>query len=93
MCTGMHDVTSVVSGRSVPGAIGLTVPKFYILTRKHNQKRSSPSRFSMHLPVLDGRYQPALKIDMTEERGCAAVEGEHAEIRGRWRGSVLPRLG
>lgn len=71
-------VTSVVSGRSVPGAIGLIVPKFYIFTRKHNQKRSSPSRFSMHLPVLDGRYQPALKIDMTEERGCAAVEGEHA---------------
>lgn len=21
---------------------------------------------------------------MTEEGGCAAVEGEHAEIRGRW---------
>lgn len=38
----------------------------------------------MHLPVLEGRYQPALKIDATEERGCAAAEGENAEIRGRW---------
>lgn len=72
------------SGRGVRGTICLTVPKCSILKRKKQSKTSPPSRFSTHLPVLEGRNQPVLKIDMTEESGCAAVEGEHAEMRGRW---------
>lgn len=52
--------------------------------RRQRQQKPSPSCFTTHLPVLEGRNQPALKIDMRGERSRAAAEGEHAGRGGRW---------
>lgn len=46
--------------------------------------KNTPSCSTTHMPVLEGRNQPALKIDMRRERSRAAAEGEHAGRGGRW---------
>lgn len=53
-------------------------------TKQKKNTRNTPSCSTTHLPVLEGRNQPALKIDMRRERSRAAAEGEHAGRGGRW---------
>ena len=48
------------------------------------KKKKKPYCSTTRLPVLEGRNQPALKIDMRSERNHAVVEGEHAGRGGRW---------
>lgn len=52
--------------------------------QKNNNNNNTPSCSTTHLPVLEGRNQPALKIDMRGERSRAAAEGERAGRGGRW---------
>lgn len=59
----------------------------YYAFERHKQqqpKKPSPSCFTTHSPILEGRNQPGLKIDMREERSRTAAEGEHVGTCGRW---------
>lgn len=53
------------------------------MSQKDN-KKTLTFLFHNTLPVLEGRNQSALKIDMRGERSRAAAEGEHAGRGGRW---------
>lgn len=52
--------------------------------KKKKGQKYTPSCSTKRLPVLEGRNQPALKIDLRRERSCAAAEGEHAGRGGGW---------
>lgn len=82
-CTVCRDVNGDQQGCVKRARVGRQCT--VVCLRKTKKKNThTPSCSTTHLPVLEGRNQPALKIDMRRERSRAAAEGEHAGRGGRW---------
>lgn len=85
MCTGMYSEPAGLHETCTSWPTVHTSMSKKDTHKKHARTDAhTPSCFKTHLPILEGRNLPALKIDMIRERSRAAAEREHAGRGGRW---------